>query len=98
VGTKNCGVVEIPRAVQVATVVQTEAGSCCEGEEGKLASPSDHDSVRIRARGGDTRGGDRGPAAALAGDRRGEAVIGPCQRGRACAHSDRGARLSGRCN
>jgi hypothetical protein len=44
------------------------------------------------------RGGDRGPVAAVAGNRRGEAVTGPRQRGRVCACSDRGARLSGRCN
>jgi hypothetical protein len=35
---------------------------------------------------------------AVAGDRRGEAVTGPQQRGHACGRSDRGARLSGRCN
>jgi hypothetical protein len=65
-------------------------------EEEELASPSsgagDKDGIF------DARGGDRGPAAAVAGDRRGEAVTGPWQRGRACARSDRGAQLSGQCN
>jgi hypothetical protein len=63
VGTENCGAVG-KTAAQVATVVQTGAGGCYEGEEGKLASPSDHGNLRIRARGGDARGGGRGPAAA----------------------------------
>jgi hypothetical protein len=58
------------------------------GGEGKVTSPSDHDSVRIRARGGGTRGGGMGPAAAVAGDWHGEAVTGPRQRGHAHAHSD----------
>jgi hypothetical protein len=67
-----------------------------EKEEEELASPSsgagDKDGIF------DARGGDRGPAAAVAGDRHGEAVTGPWQRGRACACSDRGAQLSGQCN
>jgi hypothetical protein len=62
VGTENCCVVRKTTA-QATIVVRTGAGSCCEGEEGKLASPSDHGSVRIRARRGGARGGGRGPVA-----------------------------------
>jgi hypothetical protein len=67
-----------------------------ENEEEELASlgsgAGDKDGIF------DARGGGRGPAAAVAGDRRGEAVTGPRQHGRACAHSDRGTWLSGWCN
>jgi hypothetical protein len=67
-----------------------------EEEKEEFASPGsgagDKDSIF------GARGGGRGPIAAVAGDPRGEAVTGPWQRGRACARSDRGARLSGRCN
>jgi hypothetical protein len=38
-------------AVQVVTTVRTGVGGCCEGEEGKLVVPLDHDTVRIRVRG-----------------------------------------------
>jgi hypothetical protein len=79
-------------AVQAVTMVRIRAGGCCEGEEGKLASPLDHDSMSIRARGGGTRGGSGGPTAAVAGDWRGEAVTRPRQHGHACARSDRGVR------
>jgi hypothetical protein len=43
-----------------------------------------------------TRG--QGRPEAVAGDRRGEAVIGPQQHGYTCARSDQATRLSGRCN
>jgi hypothetical protein len=59
---ENCGAVR-KTAAQVATVVQTGAGGCYEGEEGKQASLLDHGSLRIRAREGGTRGGGRGPTA-----------------------------------
>jgi hypothetical protein len=62
VGMENCGAVR-KTAAQVAIVVQTGAGGCYEGEEGKQASLLDHGSLRIRAREGGTRGGGRGPTA-----------------------------------
>jgi hypothetical protein len=61
-----------------------------EKEEEELASPG--------SGAGDTddifgaRGGGRGPAAAVVGDRRGEAVTGPQQRGHARTHAVTGAR------
>jgi hypothetical protein len=67
-----------------------------EEEKEKLASPGSDAGDKDSMFG--PRGGGRGPAAAVAGDRRGEVVTGPRQRCRACTHSDRGTRLSGRCN
>jgi hypothetical protein len=67
-----------------------------EEEKGELASPGSGAGDKDNIFG--ARGGGKGPAAAVAGDRRGEAVTGPRQRGCACARSDRGARLSDRCN
>jgi hypothetical protein len=67
-----------------------------EEEKEELASPGSGAGDKDDIFG--ARGGGRGPASAVAGDRHGEAVTGPRQRGRACARSDRGARLSGRCN
>jgi hypothetical protein len=67
-----------------------------EEEKEELASPGsgvgDKDNIFS------ARGGGRGPAAAVAGDQRGEAVTGPWQRGYVCARSDQGVRFSGRCN
>jgi hypothetical protein len=67
-----------------------------EEEKEELASPGsgvgDKDNIFS------ARGGGRGPAAAVAGDQRGEAVTGPWQRGHVCARSDQGVRFSGRCN
>jgi hypothetical protein len=67
-----------------------------EEEKGELASPGSGAGDKDNIFG--TRGGGRGPAAAVAGDRHGEAVTRPQQHGRACTRSDRGAQLSGRCN
>jgi hypothetical protein len=67
-----------------------------EKEEEELASPGSGAGDKDGIFG--TRGGGSGPATAMAGDRRGEAVTEPRQRGRTHARSDRAARLSGRCN
>jgi hypothetical protein len=58
----RCAVVRKTTA-QVATVVRTRAGGCCEGEEGKLASPSQHEDKGAQRRWGTRNGGGWRPAA-----------------------------------
>jgi hypothetical protein len=60
-----------------------------EKEEEELASLSSGAGYKDDIFG--ARGGGRGPAAAVAGDQRGEAVTGPRQRGHAHAHAVTGA-------